>query len=700
MSHHDTFKSLSPVDWADIVSQTASDTLPKYLTDIFGQAQTLIDSIPDPPSKPPATGRARAATDSAAFAPHIANHPREETGGDEQTAGKIRKEWKEVKVAAKENPMGINVWKLGSKDGKGAWFARRSIHRELGFERWKEGLEREFEETLKRNGEVAGEEEIGAAKIRGIGAERRVEDVRVDDVARLQVYQLSVRFPGPTTPRDFVTLLATSEVEAGRRKGRRPRQFMVVSKPCVHPECPQRNGFIRGQYESVEIVREVPVDKPLRRTRSSIDLSREDFARPATNVSQGVGKEALLRSAQKAAGRAGQAGDEVAGRTVSFAGLGATPSVPQAKSDVGPEDEVDDPEMAVEWLMITRSDPGGSVPRFMVEKGTPPGICNDAGKFVKWLFSEDFNKSAGLTQVVEGGDGTVVADGEAPPLPARKTSSHRFDPRLEPVPDTVEPERDESHGSGGLYSMITNALGAAGSMVASFTGSARTDSEVDTLNGDNDFESDTSSLSDASFASAEEGPDDDSKPMSAPPPADQKSVAPSSRSTKSAISEESATLSTAATSTLQHEKDLRKLEERRRKAEDKMARMQERALAKQAKGAESEEKTAKEAAALAKLKEKHDRELAKQEEKYRKEVKKLEEKRVAEEKKAEERRRKAAEREEKANIQMELERTRAERDVALKQIEILKAQVGELQGQNTRLVARLGREGVKVEVEE
>jgi hypothetical protein len=42
---------------------------------------------------------------------------------------------------------------------------------------------------------------------------------------------------------------------------------------------------------------------------------------------------------------------------------------------------------------------------------------------------------------------------------------------------------------------------------------------------------------------------------------------------------------------------------------------------------------------------------------------------------------------------MELEKAKAERDMALKQIEILKETIGELQGQNTMLVAKLGRLG-------
>lgn len=39
---------------------------------------------------------------------------------------------------------------------------------------------------------------------------------------------------------------------------------------------------------------------------------------------------------------------------------------------------------SVEWIMITRSDPGGSVPRWMVERGTPGGIIKDAERFLDW----------------------------------------------------------------------------------------------------------------------------------------------------------------------------------------------------------------------------------------------------------------------------------------------------------------------------
>ena len=94
------------------------------------------------------------------------------------------------------------------------------------------------------------------------------------------------------------------------------------------------------------------------------------------------------------------------------------------------------------------------------------------------------------------------------------------------------------------------------------------------------------------------------------------------------------------------------------------------------------------------MKEKHAREMARQEEKYQREVRKLEQKRQQEEKKAAERRRKQMEREEKANLTLELEKAKAERDIALKQVEVLKAQMGELQAQNTTLAATLGKAGL------
>lgn len=85
-----------------------------------------------------------------------------------------------MKMNAKDNPLGMNVYKLGGKDWKGAWFARRSVHEGLGFRKWKRGLEREFPETMKVQGGP------GEGNIRGIGGEKRVAFKEVEGVGKME----------------------------------------------------------------------------------------------------------------------------------------------------------------------------------------------------------------------------------------------------------------------------------------------------------------------------------------------------------------------------------------------------------------------------------------------------------------------------------------------------------------------------------
>lgn len=491
---------------------------------------------------------------------------------------------------------------------------------------------------------------------------------------------VSVRFPGPTTPRDFVTMLAMPEdrekEERDRRAGKRlPRQFMLVSRPCEHPATPARSGFIRGTYESVEVIREIPVDRAVRRTRSSIDLNRAAVLRAARQ-----------RSSTDAAHRMGGA----------------------AAGDDGVDDEQ---EMEIEWLMVTRSDPGGSVPRFMVEKGTPGGIINDAGKFLKWIASKNMED---LAAEVRAGDmagstqnppNTLTPNGTSDPSRRRPLSPQSPNlPRRSSSRVAPSPKRENTAPTpSGFYGMIAGALEAAGAVVinrmGALTGSARgTDDE--TLGSETESE-----LSDDDdYASAEEGDNlaasavhDVENGLPSPPLPGLTSSAGSARSTIS----EGSQLAPSSTAPLvkadqHHDKELRRLYERQRRAEEKMARTQERHATRRGKndgtGGEDSDAQTKEAA-LAKLREKHERELAKQEEKYQREVRRIHEKREAERRKAEDRRRKAQEREERSNLQAELERVKAERDVALREMEMLREQVGALQGQNTMLVARLGREG-------
>ncbi|KAL2024634.1 hypothetical protein VTK56DRAFT_6835 [Thermocarpiscus australiensis] len=726
MAHHEPFRSLGPLSWTDDICGRDRAALSDLLTTTLANAQLLIDSIPTPTTTPPTKTtssssssssssstsgprRARSQTDPPRFTTPDTKQKPSDGKHENETVQKLRREWKDLRVApsASTNPHGIVMHKLAARDGKGAWFARRSLHRSgrdagsVTFDKWEAALRREMQVTLDRVERENGKEP-GTGNIRGIGAERRVGRVDVDG-GSMELYQVSVRFPGPTTPRDFITLIMMPREEKEHGSGkdgkvRRPRQFMVVSRPCEHPDCPPRPGFVRGQYESVEVIREVPVEKPLRRTRSSIDFSRDELDGVVDGRRDGTSKEAALCAAKKAVGDGAESEGEQ-GKAVSFSGS------PINSSEGGDEGEV---EMAVEWLMVTRSDPGGSVPRFMVEKGTPGGVINDAGRFLKWLSSQTMEDLAahrtasqpdGVDQVDGKPTGESPVDGEAGQLPANTSAQDH-------VTDGETAGQEKAPPPSGIYGLFTSALSAAtsavSSTVAAFAPSVRaTDSEV------SDDESDASSV--ASFASAEEG--SASAPES--PMLERNNSATDAASTQSAHSTLSENLSQtpsrertpSVNARVQHEKELRKLQQRMRKAQEKIERAQIRRRSKNNGNGSNDNNTTtipeeelarekeKDDQALAKLREKHEREIAKQEEKYRRELKRLADKRAAEERKAEERRRKAAEREERANLQMALERARAERDVARKEMELLRRQVGELQAQNTMLVARLGREG-------
>lgn len=69
---------------------------------------------------------------------------------------------------------------MGGKDGRGSWFARRSVHEGLGFKKWKKAMEREFPETMKVQGGP------GEGNIRGIGGETRVAYKEIESVGKLE----------------------------------------------------------------------------------------------------------------------------------------------------------------------------------------------------------------------------------------------------------------------------------------------------------------------------------------------------------------------------------------------------------------------------------------------------------------------------------------------------------------------------------
>jgi hypothetical protein len=413
--------------------------------------------------------------------------------------------------------------------------------------------------------------------------------LEMDPLLTITVYQLSAQFPGPTSPREFITLLITSDnclTDASKVGTTIPRHYMVVSIPVSHPEAPPRNGMVRGFYESIEMIREIPL------------------------------------------------------------------------ADAGPDDAEKNP---VEWVMVTRSDPGGGIPRFMVERNVPSSIVQDAIKFLDWACAKsdvtgeetvgggaetthntDHRHSIAETNGIGAGVGTSIADRRSNSL--RRASHHA--------------EAENNAASEGLISQLKDSVQAY--VPDALNPLQRTVSS-----------SSSSSSSAASFASAEqfttapEGlPIDDSIP------------------TPSTLSQTELPI---VADDSHHGRELQKIEEKKRLLKEKLDQAHE----KQAKELANENnKTQKE---LDKAAEKHSKERKKHEDKFEKEIRKLEERREKETKKLLARQQKEADKNHLLKAQRERDENKQRVNILEQENKVLKEQIGGLQRENTALVARLGK---------
>ncbi|KAI9846065.1 MAG: hypothetical protein M1837_004321 [Sclerophora amabilis] len=726
MAHlHSALQSLAPTDFSSI----PLDDLASYLQDTFSTSRLLIDSVPLPSEIPtPPVGRSRSNTASSAASSASETSSSARPGPPAPEHEVLQKEWgKPIKLAAKDNPLGISVYKLSGKDGRGAWFARRSVHEGLGFSKFKRGLEREFPESLKVQGGP------GEGNVRGIGGERRVERKVVEGIGVAEVYHLSAQFPGPTTPRDFVTLLLTSSAALTARKcssadGHQPssspvpvspdssathddelRHYVVISRPCNHPDCPPRDGFIRGNYESIEFIREVPLnqsgkdrkldkkDAPYAgRSRAASDLGKEAAVRNAKRTQTSTLEEDNEDTENRSdndppsspvtleAGK-DQTEGRKRGRTISFEesrgakAKGERIDIPSTEEDHGNED---DPELnPVEWIMITRSDPGGSVPRWMVERGTPAGIVADAGKFLDWACAAEHPHP---DDEDEPNQNVKHEQDSSEDLDSLRTNGHLVG--LDSTADTanekevVSPPKEDG--------VISNIAGAVTAGISAYAPNAVLDrlpghqeETVPNKRVSTEPLSSPSTSSLGSFATADSGNSDGNR----------------GKVIRNDTMDSSSSQTTTASATNikdikdPHERELAKLRDAKARLDDNLAK------ARSADAKRASDLSAKEASTIAKAEERHARETAKQEERYRREVKKLDKKREKEARKAEARERKAAERVESARLTREKKELQSKADALAKEVEMLKKEreelkglVGDLQKENTTLVIRLG----------
>jgi hypothetical protein len=177
---HTALEALRPRVYSDIPIHDPS----AFLAHTFAAAELIVNSVPLAP--PPRStldqnlsalnnGRIHATcaaevTASSARPPPV--DPEQE---------KLRDHWgKPLKLAAKDNRLGMSMYKMGANDRHGAWFARRSIHDGFSFDRWRAAMKGEFVESLAVQGGP------GAGSVRGIGADRVLERKKVEGMGKLE----------------------------------------------------------------------------------------------------------------------------------------------------------------------------------------------------------------------------------------------------------------------------------------------------------------------------------------------------------------------------------------------------------------------------------------------------------------------------------------------------------------------------------
>ncbi|GIZ39545.1 hypothetical protein CKM354_000292600 [Cercospora kikuchii] len=506
--------------------------------------------------------------------------------------------------------------------------AMAHVHEGLSFERMKRAMMRELVHSSKVSGGP------GAGAVRGIAADRRLERFDLPGLsAKLEVYELSAAFPGPVTPRDFVAMIMSSDnaltnksAVAVNGENYVPQHFMVLSKPVVHPDAPVRAGLVRGQYESIELIREIPLS-----TTKSTSTTR------------------LL----KTQGSGGSTEDREKHGADGF-----------EKSDLNP----------IEWIMVTRSDPGGGIPRFLVERGTPESMLGDLPKFFDWACSVDDIPHP--DDDVNEEDPVPTPGAETIPERVPSQSVSNLHATMSPV-STASGPAPSGEAQGSYLSGITNALGAG---IEAYAPSAVSNVVLPHLNPEeslSDDESDTSSVD--SFMSAEELRRAASVPEIGDPA--------QSTDNFSIMSGDHSEDAKSTKGMTHHEKEVHKLVKKREKLEQQLAKKR---LAEEQKLREAQEKEQSESG---KAREKMERELKKTEEKHRKELERLEQKKVKEERKAEEKRTKKDEQYKMSLVTRERDEFRSQADLLRRENALLRDQVAELQTQNTAMAQRLGALG-------
>ena len=340
------------------------------------------------------------------------------------------------------------------------------------------------------------------------------------------------------------------------------------------------------------------------------------------------------------------------------------------------KDNEDEETNPVEWVMVTRSDPGGGIPRFMVERNVPSSIVTDAVKFLDWACARDDGldeaPKAGQdnakdssqqghdapprysmenTNGIGAGVGTSIADR---PSSTRRRASQRTIEKIEPAHE-------------GYLDQVKDAVGSLSAYVPDAM------NPMPQLQRTNSSNSSSTTSSIDSFASAE-----------------QFTTAPQGLPIDNSIPTPSTTseVSLSVDDDSHHARELNKIEAKKAQLREKLDAERERHDAAAANESQRSQKEIEKAA------EKHAKEKKKQEEKYAKEIRKLEERREKETKKLLAKQQKEADKSKLNTAQRERDEYKREKQLVEAENNLLKEQIAELQRENTAIVTKLGKSDI------
>ena len=176
---HEALKLLQPRDFSEVPT---SDLQP-FLQELLSKCELIANSVPPPPGGTPFSSaqltRPKDNSPATCLDDLTISQARRPPSLPEQEA--LQNSWgKPVKLSKQDAALGITVFKMAGHDRHGAWFARSSVHEGLGFEKWKRAMMREFPESLEVEGGP------GEGNVRGIGGDRRVEEIEVKGLGKLE----------------------------------------------------------------------------------------------------------------------------------------------------------------------------------------------------------------------------------------------------------------------------------------------------------------------------------------------------------------------------------------------------------------------------------------------------------------------------------------------------------------------------------